>query len=40
MYFIVFISYVFHCFYGVFFGNLILINCKIYEIVQMVLKTE
>ena len=29
MYFIVFIAYVFHCFYDFFFCNLILINFKI-----------
>ena len=41
MYFIVFISYVFLCFYDFFiFCNLILINFKIYKIVQMAKKTK
>ena len=40
MYFIVFISYVFLCFYDFFFCNLILINFKMYKIVQMAKKTK
>ena len=41
MYFIVFISYVFLCFYDFFIVcNLILINFKIYKIVQMAKKTK